>query len=470
MKKTLVALFVTGYVGIAFADQVVDTDIVVVGAGGAGFSAAVAAAEAGAKNIVLLEKNPVVGGHTVISGGSVNAVDTKRQKAMGIEDSADKMAAQTLKAGDYRADPALVKTLADNSEAAINWMEGLGVQWNPRVFEAWGGLFARSHNSGDKNAGHDYIRVLNKAAKAHGVQIKTNTKAVELLRKDDQSPVTGVVAQAKNGEKITYNAKAVVLATGGFTANVPMRMRYDRRLDASFKTTANPTGKGFDGSTGDGINMATKVGADTDGMNYIQLIPFVGGRVIDYVGGDIFVDPQGKRFVNEGGRRDAIADAVLALPGRTMWVITDDQSLKGASLETKLKKGIVFKADTVEEMAKKMNVDPKVLQQTLDRYNEFAAKKEDPDFGKTTFTQLINKPPYYFGTETQDVHFSCGGLRITPQAQVVDVNGKVIPGLYAAGETTGGIHGTNRAGGNALIDNFVFGRIAGQQAAAPAAK
>ena len=181
MKKTLVALFVTGYVGIAFADQVVDTDIVVVGAGGAGFSAAVAAAEAGAKNIVLLEKNPVVGGHTVISGGSVNAVDTKRQKAMGIEDSADKMAAQTLKAGDYRADPALVKTLADNSEAAINWMEGLGVQWNPRVFEAWGGLFARSHNSGDKNAGHDYIRVLNKAAKAHGVQIKTNTKAVEQI-------------------------------------------------------------------------------------------------------------------------------------------------------------------------------------------------------------------------------------------------------------------------------------------------
>ena len=280
MKKTLVALFVTGYVGIAFADQVVDTDIVVVGAGGAGFSAAVAAAEAGDKNIVLLEKNPVVGGHTVISGGSVNAVDTKRQKAMGIEDSADKMAAQTLKAGDYRADPALVKTLADNSEAAINWMEGLGVQWNPRVFEAWGGLFARSHNSGDKNAGHDYIRVLNKAAKAHGVQIKTNTKAVELLRKDDQSPVTGVVAQAKNGEKITYNAKAVVLATGGFTANVPMRMRYDRRLDASFKTTANPTGKGFDGSTGDGINMATKVGADTDGMNYIQLIPFVAAALL----------------------------------------------------------------------------------------------------------------------------------------------------------------------------------------------
>ena len=465
MQKIIVASALALAVSAAWADQTVQADVVIVGAGGAGFSAAVSAAEAGAKNIVLLEKNPVVGGHTVISGGSVNAVDHERQKALGIEDSAEKMAAQTMKAGDFRANPELVKTLADNSEAAIKWMEKLGVHWNPRVFEAWGGLFARSHNSGDKNAGHDYIRVLNKAAKEHGVQVKTNTRAIELIRKDDKSPVEGVVAQTKNGEKITYQAKAVVLATGGFTANVPMRMRYDRRLDASFKTTANPTGKSFDGSTGDGINMATKIGADTDGMNYIQLIPFVGGRCIDYVGGDIFVDPQGKRFVNEGGRRDAIADAVLALPGRTMWVITDDQSLKGASVEGKLKKGIVFKADTVEEMAQKMGVDPKVLQATLDRYNEFAAKKEDPDFGKTTFTQLINKPPYFFGKETHDVHFSCGGLRITPNAEVVDVNGKVIPGLYAAGETTGGIHGTNRAGGNALIDNFVFGRIAGQQAA-----
>lgn len=122
MNKTLVATLLSLTVTVAWADQTVKADIVVVGAGGAGFSAAVSAAEAGAKNIVLLEKNPVVGGHTVISGGSVNAVDHDRQKALGIEDSPEKMAAQTMKAGDYRANPELVKTLADNSEAAIKWM------------------------------------------------------------------------------------------------------------------------------------------------------------------------------------------------------------------------------------------------------------------------------------------------------------------------------------------------------------
>ena len=169
MQKIIVASALALAVSAAWADQTVQADVVIVGAGGAGFSAAVSAAEAGAKNIVLLEKNPVVGGQTVIAGGSVTALAHQRQKALGIEDSAEKMAAQTMKAGDFRANPELVKTLADNSEAAIKWMEKLGVQWNPRVFEAWGGLFARSHNSGDKNAGHDYIRVLNKAAKEHGV-------------------------------------------------------------------------------------------------------------------------------------------------------------------------------------------------------------------------------------------------------------------------------------------------------------
>lgn len=451
--------------GAAFAQQVIKTDVLIVGSGGAGLSAAVAATENGAKNVIVIEKLPTIGGHTIISGGSVNAVDTKRQPKQGIKDSADLMYEQTLKAGDYRANPALVRILANNSESAINWIEGLGVEWNDRVFEAWGGLYPRSHNSGDKNAGYDYIRVLNSVAKKAGVVIKPNTKATELIRKDPKGKVTGVKAVNKKGETEIYEAKAVILATGGFTANESLRMRYDRRLDNTFKTTANPTGKAMDGSTGDGLIMAEAIGADTDGMNYIQLIPFAGGRVIDYVGGDIYVDFNGKRFVNEGGRRDRIADAVLALPERTMWVITDDQSLKGASLEPKLKSGIVKKADSIEEMAKMMNVDPKVLKTTLDRYNKYAKDKQDPDFGKGTFTQTIDKAPYYFGTETEDVHFSCGGLRITEKTEVVDVEGNVIPGLYAAGEVTGGIHGTNRAGGNSLTSNFVFGRVAGEQAA-----
>ena len=446
------------------ADRTIQTEVLIVGSGGAGLAAAVSASSTGAK-VTVLEKLPVMGGHTIISGGSVNAPDPERQTKLGIKDSPDLFFEQTLKAGDYRNDPALVRVFADNATDMIHWFEAMGLKWDDRVFEAWGGLYPRGHNSGAAAAGRDYIRVLYEHAKQQGVTIKYNTKVLELLREPNGGRVYGVKASARNGDTETYLAKAVVLATGGFTANIPMRMKYYPRLDEKFRTTANPTGKALDGSTGDGILMAKKVGADDVGMDYIQLIPFSGGRVIDYVGGDIFVNFDGKRFVNEGGRRDAIADAILSQRGQKMWVITDEQSIKGASLQNKLEKGIVFKADTIEAMAAKMNVDPAVLKATLVRYNEGAKDKWDPDFNKTMFTQTIDKAPYYFGIETADVHFTCGGLRIDPRTEVLDVDGKVIPGLFAAGETTGGIHGTNRAGGNSLTAIFVFGRIAGTNAA-----
>ena len=453
----------------AFAEgRVFTSDVVIIGAGGAGMAAAVSAAQAGAK-VTVLEKLPVIGGHTIISGGSVNAPDPERQGKVGIKDSPDLFYEQTLKAGDYRGEPGVVRVLADNATDMLKWFESLGLKWDDRVFEAWGGLYPRSHNSGAAAAGKDYIRVLNDNAKKLGVTIKTNTKVVELIREANGGPVTGLKAVNKSGDTDTYLAKAVIIASGGFTANIPMRMKYNPRLNDKFRTTANPQGKALDGSTGEGITMAKKIGADDVGMDYIQLIPFSGGRVIDYVGGDIFVNFDGKRFVNEGGRRDAISDAILSQRGQKMWVITDDQSIKGASLHTKLEKGIVFKADTIEEMAKKMNVDPKVLQNTLERYNQYGKDKQDPDFGKTMFTQVIDKAPYYFGIETADVHFTCGGLRISPSTEVIDLDNKVIPGLYAAGETTGGVHGTNRAGGNSLTAIFVFGRIAGTNAAKLAA-
>ncbi|QEM70043.1 flavocytochrome c [Geobacter sp. FeAm09] len=446
------------------AGRVFTNDVVIIGAGGAGLAAAVSAAQSGAK-VTVLEKLPVIGGHTIISGGSVNAPDPERQAKAGIKDSPDLFYEQTLKAGDYRNDPAVVRVLADNATDMLTWFESLGLKWDDRVFEAWGGLYPRSHNSGAAAAGKDYIRVLNDSAKKLGVTVKTNTKVMDLLRDGSEGRVYGVKALNKSGDTDTYLAKAVIIASGGFTANIPMRMKYNPRLNEKFRTTANPQGKALDGSTGDGIIMAKKIGADDVGMDYIQLIPFSGGRVIDYVGGDIFVNFDGKRFVNEGGRRDAIADAILSQRGQKMWVITDDQSIKGASLKTKLEKGIVFKADTVEEMARKMEVDPKVLQQTLDRYNQYAKDKQDPDFGKAMFTQTVDKAPYYFGIETADVHFTCGGLRISPKAEVIDLDGKAIPGLFAAGEVAGGIHGTNRAGGNSLTAIFVFGRIAGTNAA-----
>jgi fumarate reductase flavoprotein subunit/urocanate reductase len=438
-------------------------DVVVIGSGGAGLSAAVAASGNGSK-VVVLEKLPMIGGHTVISGGSVNAPDPERQEKLGIKDSPKLYAEQTMKAGDYRNNPELVNTLANNASEMIKWFESMGLKWDDRIFEAWGGLYPRSHNTGAAQAGQDYIRVLHNTAKKYHTDIKTNTEVVEIM-KDAKGVVCGVKTKNKKGNEDIYNAKSVVIATGGFTANKRLRQLYDPRLTPDMLTTANPTGKGLDGSTGDGILMGEKIGAATVGMDYMQLIPFAGGRVIDYVGGDIFVSFEGKRIVNEGGRRDVISDAILNQPNHKIWVITDSQSIKGASFEGKLKKGIVFAADNVKQMAEKMGVQPDVLKNTLDRYNKYAALKQDPDFGKTTFTQTIDKPPYYFGIERADIHFSCGGLQINSKAEVIDLDGHNIPGLYAAGEVTGGVHGTNRAGGNALTDIFVFGRIAGTNAA-----
>lgn len=442
-------------------ERVIATDVVVIGAGGAGFNAAVTAAMNNAK-VILLEKQPTVGGATIISGGSMNFPDPERQARLGIKDSPDLMFEQTLAAGDFRGDPALVRTLADNAPALREWYEQIGVKWDDRVFEPFGGLFPRGHNTGAANAGRDYIRALYTAAKAHGVEIRTSTKALDLIRENGR--VDGVRAQDEDGP-VTFRAKAVVIATGGFAGNVQMRMKYDPRLNESFRTTANPSGTGPAFNTGDGILMGQKAGADVVGMDFIQLIPFTGGRVTDYVGGDIWLNSEGRRFVNEGGRRDVITEAILRQKGQMCWVITDEQSVKGATTEGKIRSGVVFKLNSIQEVADKMGVDYKVLKESFDRYNKFAAEKKDPDFGRTTFTQLINKPPYYVGIERESVHFTQGGLRITSKTEVLDIEGNVIPGLFAAGETTGGVHGTNRAGGNSLAAISVFGRIAGKNAA-----
>lgn len=455
--------------GSAFAGQdaperVMSSDVVVIGAGGAGLNAAVTAAMAKAK-VIVLEKQPTVGGATIISGGSMNFPDPQRQEKMGIKDSPDLMYQQVMAAGDYRNDPALVRTMVDNAPDLLGWYESLGIKWADRVFEPFGGLFPRGHNSGAASAGRDYVRVLYNAAKANNVDIRVNTRAVELIRDGASGAVSGVKAVDEDGP-ITFNAKAVVIASGGFAGNVKMRMKYDPRLNESFRTTANPSGTGPAFNTGDGIMMAQKIGADVVAMDYIQLIPFTGGRVTDYVGADIWLNSDGKRFVNEGGRRDVITEAIMRQKGQMCWVITDEQSVKGATTEGKIRSGVVFKLNTIKEVAEKIGVDPKALQSTMDAYNKMAAQKKDPEFGRTSFTQLINKPPYYVGIERESVHFTQGGLHINPETQVLDLDGNAIPGLFAAGETTGGIHGTNRAGGNSLTAISVFGRIAGKNAAA----
>lgn len=285
-----------------------------------------------------------------------------------------------------------------------------------------------------------------------------NTRAVALLR-DGNGPVYGVKAVDKSGNEVVLLCKAVVIATGGFSANVEMRSKYDPRFDATVGTTNHP------GATGDGIIIAQEIGADVVGMDYIQCIAVSGGLVTLDVGAMIYVNLEGNRFADEGARRDVLTEAVFAQPSKKVWVITDEKSQKAYDVDAMVKKGTQLRADTIEELAAQMRMDPAKLRATMDRYNKFAEAGKDDDFHKGVITQTITHPPYYAGLGQPLVHHTMGGLRINVNAEVLDIHGNTIPGLFAAGEVTGGIHGTNRVGGNAILDITVFGRIAGNSAA-----
>ena len=200
-------------------------------------------------------------------------------------------------------------------------------------------------------------------------------------------------------------------------------------------------------------------------MSNIILLPYAGGRLLDYVGGDIYVNSSGERFMNEEMPIYDISEAILAQPGRTCWVITDSRSRKGGTLGLKLADGTVRRSNTIEEMARAMDVPVNPLRRTISEYNEDAAKGLDRRFGKRIFTQAIDSPPYYWGREAVYVHMTLGGLAVSSEARLLDRRGMPIPGFWAAGETTGGIFGRGRPGGMSLITCLVQGRDAGRAAA-----
>jgi fumarate reductase flavoprotein subunit len=447
--------------------KTVTTDVVVIGGGNAGLAAAVEASGRGAK-VILLEKMPALGGNSIRSGGAFNAVDPVRQKAQGIEDSTQKHYEQTLAGGDNKGDPELVRTLTEGAPKALAWLEGMGMKFDDKVFTVLGALWPRSH-AAIEPVGTGYIKTLKGVADKNKVQILLDDRASQIIRENGR--VTGVVAEGKDGKRIRYNAKkGVVLATGGFAANKEMRQQYDPKITPNLGTTNHP------GATGDGIVMATAIGADLVGMEYIQMLPlgdpktgaldgWVGMNVEDY----IFINKAGSRFVSEAERRDVMTQALIKQPDQFMYIVCDAHSMPtpqtknsfNQTAEECVKRGSAFSADTIEALAGKIGVDPAAFRKTVDEYNAGIDAKNDP-FGKALLGQKLDKAPFYASPRVPTVHHTMGGVKINAQAQVIDVAGKVIPGLFAAGEVTGGIHGTNRLGGNALADTIVFGRIAGQ--------
>ena len=499
----------------AAEDRVIDTDIVIVGAGGAGMTAAIAAANEG-RDVVIVESQAMVGGNSVRATGGMNAAKTPAQdenefnEAAGVEktletaasewadneaitalantvaeqwaayqanpegyfDSVELMELDTLIGGHGINDPALVETLCSNSADAIAWLSEQGIELTS-VSSFGGASVKRIHRPVDSegktiSVGSYMIPLLQSKCEELGVEILLNTTANKILTDADGAAV-GIEATDKNGAAVTVNAKAVILATGGFGANLDMVVEYKPDL-AGFMTTNAP------GAQGQGIDMAVAIGAGTVDMDQIQIHPTVEANTAALIteglrgDGAILVNAEGNRFTDEVGTRDVVSAAEIAQTGSYSWLVIDQAMVDASSvIQGYIKNGYTVSGETYEELAEAMGVDAAAFAATMEKWNAAVAAGVDEEFGRTSFANPLDTAPYYAIKVTAGIHHTMGGLTINPQTQVLAGDGTVIDGLYAAGEVTGGVHGGNRLGGNAVADFTVFGRIAGEQAAAYAA-
>ena len=491
-------------------DSTVDADVVVVGAGGAGMTAAITAAAEG-KTVVILESQSMVGGNSVRATGGMNAGKTVYQdenefgESAGVEktlktaaekyadnetitalaktvseqwaayqanptgyfDSVELMELDTMIGGKGINDPELVETLCANSADAIDWLDEHGITLH-NVSSFGGASVKRIHrpvNAEGKtvSVGSYMIPLLQENCEKAGVKMMLDTTATEILT-DANGAAVGVKATGASGETVTVNAKAVVLATGGFGANLDMVVKYKPELKG-FMTTNAP------GIQGQGIEMAQAIGAATVDMDQIQIHPTVEANTAALIteglrgDGAILINEEGQRFIDEVGTRDVVSAAEIAQTGSYSWLVVDQAMADASSvIQGYIKKGYTVTGATYEELGKAMGVDAAAFAETMEKWNGYVEAKNDPDFGRTSFANPLNTAPYYAVKVTAGVHHTMGGLKINANTEVLNEKGEVIPGLFAAGEVTGGVHGANRLGGNAVADFTVFGRIAGAAA------
>lgn len=498
-------------------------DVVVVGGGGAGIAAAASAAENGA-SVVLIEKTAALGGNTLASGLAMNAADPELQGSMDvitgqvsaleavldydgatfgpyaqtlevlkgqikeylagdktkIFDSVEWHTIQTYMAGlrttldgeTVYGDFDLVSQLCEKSLETYHWLNTVvGVELSDTITSPVGSLWYRGHNFASKQGVFD-------AASAYitgnGGEIMTDTKAEHLIM--DGAKVVGVTAMRNNGTPVTVNAKSVIITTGGFGANGDMIKEYNNywpSIPDGIMTTC------VSSVTGDGIGLGLEAGAQLKDMGLTQLMPTASALTGQLVDGLLvpsqyymFVNQEGERFVNEYAERDTLAFAAMGQTGGTFYHIADQEMCplvqNGASqeqIDAMVEKGIMYKADTLDELAALVGCPADALKDSVAKYNSYVDAGKDPDFGKTVFGSKIETAPFYAVIEKPAVHHTMGGLAINSAAQVLNEAGAPIEGLFAAGEVTGGLHAGNRVGGNAIADIMVYGRIAGANAA-----
>ena len=453
-------------------------DVVVIGAGGAGFSAAITARNAGA-NVVLLEKMPAVGGNSLISGAEMNVAKNWVQPKLGINDDSPELHAQdTFKGGDGKGDMKVINVMTHEALDAAKWCRDyLGVRFEDDNLFFFGGHSRKRALIPVGHTGTEFIAKFQAKADELGIPVITNMKAEELI-KDKDGRVVGVKA-TMDGSEYTFNAKGgVVLATGGFGANPEMVKKYNPKIDERFKTTDAP------GSTGEALYMAERAGAELVNMGYIQTYPICDpiSGAIELIAdarfdGAIMLNQEGKRFVEELQRRDVLSEAILNQTGRYCWVLWNDKigsisntvKAHANEYEAFTKQGIMTTCDDLKCIADFTKIPFDQLRKTVKRVSDMAGKGNDKDFNHRAGLMDMQQGKYYVIKAVPSTHHTMGGVRINEKAEALTAEGKVIPGLWAAGEVTGVTHGTNRLGGNAYTDIIVFGRIAGE-AAAKAAK
>ena len=438
-------------------------DIVVIGAGGAGMTAAIQAVQDGATDVVILEKMPVTGGNTTRSTGGLNAAGTSYQEADGVEDSVELFVEDTMKGGKELNDKELVTVMAENSAGAVDWVNEIGGDLS--VVGMFGGASVkRIHRPTDTSAvGPMLVKALNAKTEELGIPVLLETTAEKILV-DDSGKVCGVTGTDKDGQEFTIDCTAVVLATGGFGANSDMVVEYKPDL-AGFCTTNHA------GATGDGSAMAKELGAAFVDMEQIQTHPTVNPDTQTMYtegvpgNGAILVNKEGKRFCNELETRDVVSAAILEQTDGECYLVFDQAVRESlAAIESYIKAGIVTEADTPEALGEAIGIDGAALAETLKTYAGYKAAGKDEDFGRESMELALDKPKYYAALCAPAIHHTMGGVKINTKTEVLKEDGTAIPGLFAAGEVTGGVHGANRLGGNAVTDIVVFGRIAGTAA------
>jgi len=447
-----------------------EADIVIVGAGGAGFAAAIEAARAGAK-VIILEKTPTVGGSTRLCGGALAFAGTDLQASKNVKDGNDLLKKDLLTVGGNMNDPVQVQAYLDNQLATYEWLKKLGVKF-VQLTIASGMSAPRAHQV----VPPDVIKILGDTAKASGAVLLMQTAASRLILDEKTGRIRGVLVEQR-GRKLNFGArKAVVLTSGGFSFNRDLLARFVPPMSKARAMVGL-------GSHGDGLKMAWGCGADLVDMPYIKSTfgyhpdcTSTKQRAHIYYKGAIIVNKEGKRFVNESISYKLLGDAALVQTGAVAYSVWDAkvrEASKGDALspvEGLEKQGLVFQAPTIAELAAKIGVPPKALEETVKDYNSGIDRGSDA-FGRKTLTSGFGKPtkienaPYSAFLSTGVILGTYGGIRIDGKARVLNIYGETIPGLFAAGEITGGMHGAAYMTGSAFGKAVIFGRIAGINAA-----